>query len=203
MAENEEQGAGGAAAGETIGALGDRLKALFEEKRWRELGEELALPTVWFLHAPKTMAEALELAAEVLDGASEVELSLVRVLRSESEAGGAARGSYTCCLAWLEPAGWKQQEVQFDLHLGFEQDGGRRWKLAYLGVTPAAPEMAPPPADRPEADRSAGAEERPGILPGLAGAAGAPGDEAVMVYVPVFLPPETVQALLRGARREG
>jgi hypothetical protein len=193
MAENEEQEAGGA-AGETIGALGNRLKALFEEKRWRELGEELALPTVWFLHAPKTMAEALELAAEVLGGASEVELSLVRVLRSESGAGGAARGSYTCCLAWLEPAGWKQQEVQFDLHLGFEQDGGGRWKLAYLGVTPAAPEMAPPPA---------GGEERPGILPGLAGADAAPGGEPVMVYVPVFLPPETVQALLRGARREG
>ena len=194
MAANEEQEAGAAAGGETIGALGNRLKALFEEKRWRELGDELALPTVWFLHAPKTMAEALELAAEVLDGASEVELSLVRVLRSESEAGGAARGSYTCCLAWLEPAGWKQQEVQFDLHLGFEQDGGGRWKLAYLGVTPAAPEMAPPPV---------GGEERPGILPGLAGADAAPGGEPVMVYVPVFLPPETVQALLRGARREG
>jgi hypothetical protein len=206
--------AGGAAADGTIGALGNRLKALFEGKRWRELGEGLDLGAIWFLQAPKSMAEALALAEEVLGGASEVDLSLVRILRSdgsESEAGG----SYTCCLAWLETESFEHHEVQFDLHLGFRRgsddgdgrgDGEQRWRLAYLGVTPATPEMAPAPGGEAEPAGPASREDGGSPIPWPAEPGGAPEPAAgdpVMVYVPVLLPTETVQALLRGARRKG
>lgn len=179
-------------AAETIGGLGDRLKSHFEAKRWRELGELLDLPSVWFLDAPKDLDEALGLAAEVLGEANDVEVSLVRVLSSEP--GSAARGSYTCCLAWIEPPAWKQHEVQFDLHLGFEQNGAGRWTVAYLGVTRAAAEMAAPPPDHPV---GAGSEEPVAAFaaPGACGTAREGG--RVVVYVPVSVPEETVRALLR------
>ena len=48
-----------------INELGHRLKQLFEEKRWREFGEELGACTLWFFDEPLAL-EQLRLAELLL-----------------------------------------------------------------------------------------------------------------------------------------
>jgi hypothetical protein len=176
----------------SISALGNRLKQMFEEKEWDQLAEAVGLEQIWFLYAPMSGAEAIALARKTFDAAHELELGLVRIIRSET-VGDVSRGTYTCRLGWYDDAQVKQTELDFDLHLGFRADGPVR--LAYLGVTRADP-FAPSPREEAPAQPAQ-------AIPLITAPPVAAGGSTVMVYVPVLLPAEAAQSLLRNARQEG
>ena len=161
----------------TVSAVGNRLRLLFQERRWAELRQLVALENIWYLHSPLTADEAVALAERSFASASELELELVRIVRSELE-NGVAKGTYTCRLGWWEEKKLKQSELDFDVHIGFHVEGAVR--VAYLGVTRADPFW---PSKRPEAT--------------VAGENG-----QVTVYVPVLVPAGAAQSWLRGAPQE-
>src|SRR4051794_30458571 len=108
------------------------------------------------------------MAEEVLGGAEDVELTLLRIVRTESTEAH-SRGSYQCRLGWFEPAGLKQQEVSFDLHLGFQLKP--EVKLEFLGITEASPEPELPTEEpEPAPAASVSAPLPAGAVPFIAGA---------------------------------
>lgn len=189
---------------ETVAALGNRIKSLFESKQWSALGQCLPFPTLWFVYQPLSIPEAQAMADKVLRDAQDIEVSLLRILRTESS-DTTSRGSYLCRLGWFEPGALKQHEVSFDLHLGFRTKPDVR--LEYFGITQASPEpslpVEEPAAEQPApraADASAAAVQLPlGVLAGSPVTSGA-ADAPVMVYVPVLVPASVAQGLVRGAR---
>lgn len=200
----------------TVSDIGNQIKAHFEKKEWPALGELLQLQSLWFVYQPLSVPEALAMAQEVLGGAEEVEVTLLRIVRTEST-DAQSRGSYQCRLGWFEPAKLKQQEVSFDLHLGFQLKP--EVKLEYLGITEASPEPSlpveePAPASKEAAPvvpaaaaapaGSAPVPVMPGLPPGAVPlaipampAAEGGGEASVMVYVPMLVPASAVQANLR------
>lgn len=188
----------------TVSDVGNQLKTLFEGKQWPALGELLKEAAQrWYVYQPISVPEALAMAEEVLGAAEDIELTLLRIVRTESTEAH-SRGSYQCRLGWFEPAGLKQQEVSFDLHLGFQLKP--EVKLEYLGITEASQEPELPSEELAPAQKDVAPAAAPlpaGAVPFIAGAvpaplAGAEGSEApVMVYVPLVVPASAVQAHLR------
>lgn len=179
----------------TVSDIGNQIKALFEGRQWAALGDFLQLSSVWFVYQPLSVPEALAMAEKVLRGAQEVEVTLLRIVRTESTETH-SRGSYQCRLGWFEPAALKQQEVSFDLHLGFSLKP--EVKLEYLGITEASPEPSLPEEPAPP-KQEATAAPAPVLVAGAPSPAPAAegADAPVMVYVPVLMPASAVQAHLR------
>jgi len=180
----------------TVGALGESMRENFENKRWDELRRLLSVESLWLLSHPIDLDEAIATAADLLDDAEEIELTLLRILNSEtSEA--ECRGSYLCRLGWYEPASTKQHEVSFDLHIGFRTDGVVR--LCHLGFTQATPEPEIPSAAPAEGTTAASNI----WIPSGRAALSVAGTDAVTVYVPVSVPAKTLSKLLHSSEGEG
>jgi hypothetical protein len=184
----------------TVSDVGNQIKMLFEGRQWPALGELLKeAAQLWYVYQPISVPEAMAMAEETLRGAEDIELTLLRIVRTESTEAH-SRGSYQCRLGWFEPAGLKQQEVSFDVHLGFQLKP--EVKLEFLGVTEASPEPELPSEETEKeaaAPAPAPAALPAGAVPFIAGAVPAvEGSEApVMVYVPLLVPASAVQAHLR------
>jgi len=169
-----------------VADVGNQIKTLFEGKKWAALGDLLKLPSLWYVYQPLSVPEALAMAERVLRDAQEVEVTLLRIVRTESS-DGYSRGSYQCRLGWFEPSPLKQQEVSFDLHLGFRTQPEA--KLEYLGITEASPEPSLPAEEPAKAPPREAAAPAPLVPEGAS--------PEVTVYVPVRLPASLVQAHLR------
>jgi hypothetical protein len=172
-----------------IQAYGRELRLLFEAQKWDELGKHFRIPFVWLMDRPLSVAEALALAAQRLDGSRDLEISILRIVKSETSP-TLPHGSYTCCLSWMSADTFEQQEVQFDLHIGFERPDGN-WRIAFLGATRTIPEQAPFPQD--DAPATAPAE------PKAEGNGPVPSAGYALVYVPAWVPRDALH-LLAGAR---
>jgi hypothetical protein len=180
----------------SVNALGLHLRRAFQERRWREVADLFAFDRLWAFDAPLAKDAACDWADKRFAKVRDLEVSLVRVLRtlaSEDE----PSGSYTCCLLWIDEDTWEQHEVEFDLHLGFGRDADGRWQVAHLGLTPPTPE------DMPELDEGPAQGFVPAAVPGahdglslFAGAERPAGNGQVVVYVPVSMAPAAARALL-------
>ena len=184
---------------DSVGALGEHLKALFVNQQWTALAECLREAPIWCVDAPLSVAAAMDLAARVLEGAEDVELTLLRILKSEQN-GQHPSGSYLCRLGWYDPKRVKQEEVNFDLHLGFDVSSGVR--VRYIGVTAASPEptLAEPAGPAATAAPATAAPVETPLQPGAFAVAS--GAETVMVYAPLLVPASALRTLLGGAVRE-
>jgi hypothetical protein len=186
ISEDEPAGAGISPENTAIQAFGHELRQLFESKNWEELGKHLQIPFVWLMDQPLLVPDALALAAGRLEGAKDLRISMLRILKSEKSP-TTPHGSYTCSLSWLSADTFDQQEVQFDLHIGFERSDSN-WHVAFLGVTRTISEEASFPQDDAAAPVAAEQKKSDQNVSGLPSG-------YVLVYVPAWLPQDALHLL--------
>ncbi len=140
-----------------LGALGG-LKAHMESGNWQALHTVLAAIEPWVFDRPLPAKEAVG-ALEALLGSTEERRLLVLARLREHRRDDLVQTSYTCCLIWDVAGDWRENEIEFDIHVG-AREGTSSWEMVYLGVTDPTPETIP----FPDEDRNAGAAKGPPIL---------------------------------------
>ena len=80
------RGRGDQPGGHRHSALGKELRLLFKAKRSEELGQRLPLPFVWLIDEPLSIDDALALAEKHLANAKDLEITMLRIVNSESSA---------------------------------------------------------------------------------------------------------------------
>jgi hypothetical protein len=109
-----------------------RLRSAFKDKRWDAIASMIDAPWIWAFDRPLPVPEAVRALGALFDAALDLEL-LVTAALQRARRGDEARDSFRCCVMWGEPGGWREHELEFDLHLGAPSGGGAR--LSYLGLT--------------------------------------------------------------------
>ncbi len=117
-----------------IHELVTQFKYDIEHKDWDKL-KSILPPSIWLIDRSVSSEELISTIEKKLEDADDIELSLIKLLKTELTETG-AQFSATCQLFYNEKETWQEKEENFDLHMGFSN--GETSQISYMGITSAS-----------------------------------------------------------------
>jgi len=104
------------------------FKWALEQQRWDDLGRQTEGARIWIFDRELSSVELIEMLQRLFADAADVKLIALALQRHLA----------SCVLLWSERQTWREHEIEFELRLGWREDGGQ-CRFDELTVTAAAP----------------------------------------------------------------